>query len=110
MLDYYKDNSQLFLLLTIWLIVGIVAGPITYALIPMTMFLMKRQGMFEELFIGYLFILILSDSLENHLIFAKGVKNVYISTLAIFMFFDLKSFYPFNNLYKIYIPSSKFNC
>ncbi len=104
MLDYYKDNSQLFLLLTIWLIVGIVAGPITYALIPMTMFLMKRQGMFEELFIGYLFILILSDSLENHLIFAKGVKNVYISTLAIFMFFDLKSFYPFNNLYKIYIP------
>ena len=104
MLDYYKETSQLFLVLTIWLIVGIIAGPVTYALIPMTMYLMKKQSMYEELFIGYLFILILSDSLESHLLFAKGVKNVYISTLAVFMFFDLKNFSPFNDLYKIYIP------
>ncbi|MEI6488486.1 MAG: O-antigen ligase family protein [Bacteroidota bacterium] len=64
---------------------------------------MHKQGMFEELLIGYFFVLILSDSLEDHLLFAKNLKNVYISVLAIFFFLDTNSFYPLNRLYKTYL-------
>ncbi len=60
--------------------------------------------MIEELLFGYLFILILSDSLEPALLFAKDVKNIYISVLAIFFFFDSDNFQPLNKLYKIFIP------
>ena len=68
------------------------------------MFLMQRKDMYEELLLGYLFILILSDSLEGALYFAKDVKNIYISLLAFFIFIDREDFQPFNNLYKIFIP------
>ena len=103
MLSYYKENAQLFLVLFIWLVVGILGGPVSYVLVPMTMFLMHKQGMFEELLIGYFFVLILSDSLETQLLFAKNLKNVYISMLAIFFFLDTTSFYPLNRLYKTYL-------
>lgn len=104
MIDYYKENIQLYVLLFVWLIVGIYVPFASYAVVPISMFLMYRKGMLEELFLGYLFILILSDSLEPSLIFAKNVKNIYISVLAIFFFFDQENYAPINKLYKIFIP------
>ena len=104
MLQYCKENIQLFLILPIWLIVGIYGGPLIYGVLPITMFLMQRKDMYEELLLGYLFILILSDSQEGALYFAKEVKNIYISLLAVFIFIDRKDFQPFNDLYKIFIP------
>lgn len=104
MVAYYKANFQLFFVFFIWLIIGKYAPVISYAVVPLTMFLMYKKGMIEELLIGYFFILILSDSLEESLIFAKSVKNIYISVLAVFFFFDTKNFQPLNKLYKLYIP------
>lgn len=104
MLQYCKENIQLFLILTIWLIVGIYGGPLIYGVLPITMFLMQRKDMYEELLLGYLFILILSDSQEGALYFAKEVKNIYISLLAVFIYTDRKDFQPFDSLYKIFIP------
>jgi O-antigen ligase len=104
LLQYYKENIQLFLILTIWLIVGIYGGPLIYGVLPITMFLMQRKDMYEELLLGYLFILILSDSQEGALYFAKEVKNIYISLLAVFIYTDRKDFQPFDSLYKIFIP------
>lgn len=103
MIEYYKENAQLYLVLFIWLAVGIVGGPLSYVLVPMTMFLMHKQSMYEELLIGYLFILILSDSLETRLLFAKNLKNIYISVLALFLFLDTGSFLPLNRLYKFFL-------
>ncbi len=104
MLQYYKENIQLYAILISWILVGAVYAPATYAFIPITMYLMYKKGMIEELLIGYLFVLILSDSLESSFYFAKDVKNIYISILALFFFFDSNNFQPLNNLYKIFIP------
>jgi hypothetical protein len=103
-LQYYKENIQLYVILLIWLVVGKYAGPVSYALVPLSMLLLKKKELYEELLIGFLFILIISDSLEDSLAFAKNVKNIYISLLALFVLFDTKSFQPFNKLYKIFIP------
>ncbi len=88
----------------VWLVTGMYGGPVIYVLLPITMLLMKRKGMYEELFLGFIFILILSDSLEDNLAFAKNAKNIYISFLAVFLFLDMDSFQPLNKLYKIFIP------
>lgn len=60
--------------------------------------------MYEELILGFLFILILSDSLDDSLSFAKNLKNIYIVILAVFFFFDTDNFQPLNKLYKIFFP------
>lgn len=104
MLLYYKENIQLYLILFAWLLTGMFGGPLIYLIVPATLFLMMRKGMYEELLIGYFFILILSDSLNEQLSFAKDLKNIYISFLAVFFFFNINNFQPLNKLYKLFIP------
>nr|MBA3283665.1 O-antigen ligase family protein [Nitrosopumilus sp.] len=104
MLEYYRENLHLYLLFTLWIVVGALGGPVILGLLPITMFLMRKKGMYEELLIGYLFILVLSDSQEALLGFAKNVKSVYLPVLALFLIFDKENFQPLNKLYKIFIP------
>jgi O-antigen ligase len=103
-LAYYKENIQLYILLLFWLIVGMYAGVFIYAVLPLSMYLMWKKGMYEELFIGYLFILIISDSLDDRLLFAKSVKNIYISLLALLFFLNMEIFPALNKLVKLFLP------
>lgn len=92
----------MYVVFIIWLLIGMYAGQAAFVVIPLTLLQMKRKGRYEELLLGYLFILILSDSLEGRLVFAKNAKNIYIVVMAAFVFFDRRSFYPFDNLHKIF--------
>lgn len=104
MIEYFKENLQLYILLFVWIIIGMISPLASYVIIPLSVLLMYKKGMFEELFMGYLLILILSDSLEYSLDFAKNVKNIYAVLLAVFILFDTDKFQPLNKLYKIFIP------
>jgi O-antigen ligase len=104
MLAYYKENIQLYIILLVWLLVGMYGGPLIYGVLPISLILMKQRGMYEELLIGFIFILILSDRFEMPLRFAKDVKNIYIVGLGIFLLLDKKAFYPMNKLIKVFIP------
>jgi hypothetical protein len=103
-IQYYKENIQLYIIMLVWLIIGMYGGPLIYGILPLTMLLMRKKEMYEELIIGYFFILILSDSLEPSLFFAKNVKNIYVSMLAIFFFLKSENFQPLNKLYNLFIP------
>ena len=94
----------MYIILIVWLVAGMYGGPVIYALVPLTMYLLWRKGFYEELFLGYLFVLVLSDSLETRLFFAKNLKNIYISMMAIILLFDRENFKPLNLLYRIFIP------
>ena len=104
MLYYFRENIQLYLILFVWIIIGMISPILSYLIIPATLLLMYKKEMYEELLIGFLFILILSDSLEDSLVFAKNVKNIYVSLLAVFILFDSEKFQPINKLYSIFIP------
>jgi len=60
--------------------------------------------MYKELLLGFMFILILSDSRDFALAFAKQAKNIYIVMLTLFLLLDRKQFVPFNGLYRRFIP------
>lgn len=104
MLDNFKENIRLYILLAVWLIIGAFGGPLIYVVLPLTLLLLKRQGAYQELLIGFFFILVLSDNLSDSLQFATKVKNIYISVMALFLIFDRNEFYPFNTIYKVFIP------
>ncbi len=104
MKQYYTDNLQLYLILIIWLLVGMFGGPLIYVVLPISLLLMKKQERYEELLLGFLLILILSDSYDFHLHFAKSVKNIYISVLTIFFLMESGSFQPLNSIYKTFFP------
>lgn len=79
-------------------------GPLIYIVLPLSLLAMRKQERYEEMLIGFLLILILSDSYETHLHFAKSIKNVYITILTIFFFIESGSFQPFNSIYKTFFP------
>lgn len=104
MLDNLKENIRLYILLSVWLVIGAFGGPIIYVVLPLTLILLKRQNAFQELLTGFFFILILSDNLSPAFQFATNVKNIYIVLLAMFLIFDRNEFFPLNTIYKIFIP------
>ncbi|MBL7890336.1 MAG: O-antigen ligase family protein [Bacteroidia bacterium] len=104
MLSYLKENLQLFVILIVWLITGIYGGPVIFGLVPLTMLLMDRKEMYEELLVGYLFVLILADSASPALLFAKNLKNIYISILALIFFLRYRELYARNSLFKLFLP------
>jgi O-antigen ligase len=101
---YYKENIQLYFMFFAWVIVGIYGGPLIYAVLPLSILLMVQKGQYEELFIGYFFILILSDNLDESLLFAKDIKNVYAGLMALLFLFNINEFSPLDRLYKLFMP------
>ncbi|MDQ3192352.1 MAG: O-antigen ligase family protein [Bacteroidota bacterium] len=101
---YTVANKEFLFLLVIWLLTGIYAGPLIYILLPLSLVLLKMKGRYEELFLGFFFILILSDSRQYALSWAGNVKNIYIVLLAVFLFLDRKKFIPFNSFYQRFVP------
>jgi len=57
-----------------------------------------------ELLLGFFFILILSDSRQDSLIWAADVKNECIVLLTIFLLLNRKDFGTFNTFYQKFVP------
>jgi len=104
MLDYYKENIQFYFILLFWLAAGVVGGPLIFLVLPLSLLLMMKKGMHQELFLGFFFILILSDSELDRLEFAKNLKVVYLLLLTGFLIIEREEFKSSNFLFKIYIP------
>lgn len=96
MSEFLKRNLQFVIMLLIWVVSGFVAAPVAVGAVAISVILLKRKNMYSELITGFIFILILSDSRQYQLEFAKQVKDIYLILLALFFFFDRKQF-PFKN-------------
>lgn len=103
-LDVIKQNLQIIILILIWTIVGAFAGPLAYVFIPLTLFLLFFNERFPEILFGFIVLLVLSDSLEVPMSFAKGFKNIYIILLFLFLLANLKKIEIKISLYKYFIP------
>ena len=57
-----------------------------------------------EMLLGFLLMLVLSDSRVDRLHFAANAKEIYIIFLAIFLFLDRNKFTPFNRFYLRFVP------
>ena len=106
MVEAYKENSQFILLLIIMYVVGVWGGPIIYLLFPLVFWLYGIKGLFLELFITSIWMLILSDYVPvkgatyADLQFAKDLKPL----IPIFLFgFYIKSRDSFPPISKVFI-------
>src|SRR6187551_2710551 len=99
MIDYIKENAQFIFLMVIWTIAGVFVQESALVLVPLTFILLKRKGHYSEIFIGFLFILFLSDNRHHELDFAKLVKDISLVLLSAFVVLDRKNFEIRSNLF-----------
>lgn len=90
----------------LWLIVGYFVRPLLlYFVLPLSLFMLSTRKQYMEILLGFVFILILSDSrLAPIHDFAKDAKEIYILLMTLFMLGDTGNFTPFNGLVLRFIP------
>lgn len=105
MLKYIRTNHQFLILVALWVGVGVYLGPIPAIILTLlSVLLFKYKNLYQELFLGFILVLILSDSRQKGLVFASDVKTFYILLLSAFFIFDKKNFPPFNKLFYFFVP------
>jgi O-antigen ligase len=103
-INYYKYNFQFILILLTWVTGAYYLGMPIIALIGVFMLLFAQKEWLEELLIGFLFILILSDNLFPSMEFAKSYKNIYILFISFYVFVKRDLFSYKSNIFMYFIP------
>jgi O-antigen ligase len=104
MLESLKRNSQFLAMLAIWVFTGMAFAPAGLLVVAVSVILLKWKGRYAEMIIGLIFILILSDSRQYQLDFAKQVKDVYLVLLTALYLFDRKNFNFSNSTFLSFTP------
>jgi hypothetical protein len=60
--NFFSRNIQFIVMLLIWIAAGQIATPVALGVIAISVILLKRKDYYSELIIGFIFILMLSDS------------------------------------------------
>jgi len=69
-------EKQNYLILLLWVALGIFTGPLAYLAVPLHMYLLQRKGEWLWLLLGFWLILTLSDSRQAVFGFAQSLKSV----------------------------------
>lgn len=104
MLEYLKRNGQFVTMILVWLAAGLVHSMAGIAVVSLSVLLLKRKGLYAELISGFILILVLSDSKQDWLHFARDVKIIYLVLLTLFFFFDRKEFRQQESFFPPFIP------
>jgi len=101
-LKYIKHNKQYINILAVWFVAGFLFSPLLYALVPATILTLSGKNKYLIAFLGFWFILILSDA-RGGFSSAGIVKIIYILILLYFLTQN-KNILNRNTQYKTFIP------
>ena len=104
MLNFFKQHYQFLLMLAVWVIAGAINEFIALAVIPLSLLLLKQKDRYVEMLIGFLFILIISDSRNPVFAFAGLAKSAYLIVLAALFFLNSKKFTTPNQFFLPFVP------
>ncbi|MEP7168037.1 MAG: O-antigen ligase family protein [Bacteroidota bacterium] len=102
--DYLKKHYQFLFMLIFWSISGIWGGPAYLAVIPLSVILLKRKGMYIEMVCGLFYLMVLSDSWSLAMTWSSNVKNIYMLMMTLFVLFNPKEFHYKNTLFLPFVP------
>lgn len=106
----YKENAQFIMLLIIMYVVGVWGGPIIYILFPLLFGMFGIKGLFFELLITSLWMLVLSDYVPvknaayDDLQFAKDLKPIIPLFLFGFYLLHREKFPKVSKIFLNFIP------
>lgn len=104
MIGFLRDNSQLLIILALWALVSYLAGVVALGVALIFIILFAKNELISDLFIGFLFILILSDNLTGTVDFAKSFKNIYLVFLFLFLMLKRTELFTFSRIHYYFLP------
>ncbi|KXK45895.1 MAG: hypothetical protein UZ10_BCD003001563 [Bacteroidetes bacterium OLB10] len=87
MLTFLKNNSQFAIMCLAWVFCGIINQYVGVAAVVLSVVMLKQKGMYKELILGLLFLLVMSDNRQDEALYAATAKNfLYCIDFCIFIF------------------------
>lgn len=106
MLNYFLRSYQFYVLIIIFVLVGIFARPLLFVVMPLSVLFMKSRDLWADMIFGFIIVLVLSDitpEFQRMQVF-KGAKNTYISVLALVFLLERYRFVPFAQVFNVFLP------
>ncbi|MBK6774476.1 MAG: O-antigen ligase family protein [Flavobacteriales bacterium] len=106
MIDFLRGHLQFFIIVLVWVVSTIYLGPLIYLILPGSILLMRARGMDQEILLGFLIVLVMSDIDPDILAMdpIKTAKNFVMVALAIVFMMDRAKFEPLSGVFPIFLP------
>jgi O-antigen ligase len=104
MREFLNRNNQLVLMVLVWVVCGNILTELAMGVVVISVLLLKRKNFYTEMILGFMIILLFSDSKMTSLEFAKEVKDIYLILLTLFLIFDWKNFRQKNIMFVSFLP------
>ncbi len=87
-----------------WLVIGVSSQPLIFIIISITISGMYSKRLEKEIFLGFFYVLTLSDSRLESMAWAANVKVLYVVILGLILIKDFKDLQYTTNIFKYLIP------
>lgn len=106
MIDFARSYLQFFLIIIVWVVSTIYLGPLIYLILPATFFMFNAQGKTQEIMMGFLIVLVMSDIDPDIVAMSpiKNAKNIVMVAIAILFLIDRPKFEPLSGIFPIFLP------
>lgn len=100
------ELRSLLLLIAVWVAISFLVPPLLYAVLPISVVLLYRAERWQELFMGFLICLVLSDMNQDitGMLVMKTAKYTYIVALAAILLLDRARLQPFARIFPLFLP------
>ncbi|MGB3526562.1 MAG: O-antigen ligase family protein [Flavobacteriales bacterium] len=106
MKQFLRDHYQLVAFILVWILVAANAGLLLYALLPISILLMRRVDRWQDILFGFIICLVLSDMNQDirAMYVMKTAKYTYILAMAMILFLDQARMQPLARLFSVFLP------
>lgn len=106
MIQFIRERKAFWVFVAVWILFSSFFPFLLYIVLPLSVLLMWRNDMWEEMVLGFFLCVILSDMDPkiHPVAVMKTAKNVYILTLAFIFFRDQARFRPMARAFYIFLP------
>lgn len=106
MTAFFREHSQLLGIILVWVATAVLAGPLLYLVLPVSVFLMRRGDMWPDMLFGFIMILILSDMTPGIVVMrvVKTAKYTYIVALSLIFLMDQARMQPHSSVFRVFAP------
>lgn len=106
MKQFLRDHYQLLVFIIIWVLVTAHAPVLIYALLPISVFLLRRVERWQDILFGFIICLVLSDMNQDiRAMYAmKTAKYTYILAMGLILVMDQARMQPMARLFSIFLP------
>lgn len=106
MRQFLREHFQVVFFILSWVLIARWAGSLLYVVLPLSVFLFRRAGRWQDIVFCFIMCLVFSDMIRGlpGMDVMKSAKSLYILAMALVLLVDQVQMQPLARLFTIFLP------